>query len=210
MTTAWLLCHGSIVRCHDGVTIQTRPLFPLYNEEYIDARERGGEALMPRFAVSKAAAERLPLTHVPPRIRKMAMSVQRSNVLGISPVLVVYPLMRAVDFYWKRLGFDHPQLYGDPATMAVLERDGFRLCLQECDFDMTISPGGDCCDVQILVGDLDAEVQALRSFGVAIDFGPAEVIDGIRKRQIIEIVDPDNYRICIEQHTWLRAGAGHA
>jgi hypothetical protein len=77
----------------------------------------------------------------------MAMSVQRSKALGISPVLVVYPLMRAVDFYWKKLGFDHPRLFGNPPTSALLDRDGFRLCLQECDFDMTISPSGDCCDV---------------------------------------------------------------
>lgn len=137
----------------------------------------------------------------------MANSVQRSKVLGISPVLVVYPLMRAVDFYWKKLGFDHPQLFGDPPTFAVLERDGFALWLQEADFEVAISPCGDCCeDVRILVDDLEAEVQALRSLDVAIDFGPAEVIDGIRKRQIIEIVDPNNYRICIEQQTWLTAG----
>lgn len=114
--------------------------------------------------------------------------------------------MRAVDFYWKKLGFDHPRLFGNPPTSAILERDGFRLCLQEAEFDVTISPCGDGCDVQILVDDLEAEVQALRSFGVTIDFGPAEVIDGIRKRQIIEILDPNNYRISIEQQTWLTAG----
>ena len=113
--------------------------------------------------------------------------------------------MRAVDFYWKKLGFDHPRLFGDPPTFAVLERDGFALCLQEADFEVTISPCGDCADVLILVDDVEAEAQALRSLDVPIDFGPAEVIDGLRKRQIIEIVDPDNYRICIEQQTWLTA-----
>jgi hypothetical protein len=136
----------------------------------------------------------------------MAMSVQRSRVLGISPVLVVYPLMRAVDFYWKKLGFDHPRLFGDPPTFAVLERDGFALSLQEADFDVTISPCGDGADVRILVDDLEAELQALQSLGVAIDYGPVEIADGIHKWQSLGVVDPNDYRICMVQETWLTAG----
>src|SRR3569623_1402311 len=83
----------------------------------------------------RRTSERRRLIRVPLKRQTMARSVQRSKVLGISPVLVVYPLMRAVDFYWKKLGFDHPRLFGDPPTFAVLERDGFALCLQEADFD---------------------------------------------------------------------------
>jgi hypothetical protein len=48
--TAWLLSDRSVVRCEDGATIQLRHLFPLYNEEYVYAREHGSEALLSLFA----------------------------------------------------------------------------------------------------------------------------------------------------------------
>lgn len=130
-----------------------------------------------------------------------------SNVLSIAPVLVVHPLIRSVDFYWKKLGFGHPRFIGSPPTSAILERDGFLLCLQEADCEVTISPSGGW-DVHVRVEDLQAEVQALRECAVPIEYGPTEIVDGIRKRSFIEIIDPNSYRICIEQETWLTA-AGH-
>ena len=51
--TAWLLASlpsdDSLVRCKDGTTIQMYRVFPLYNEEYVYARENGTEALMSVF-----------------------------------------------------------------------------------------------------------------------------------------------------------------
>ncbi len=51
--TAWLLASlqsdNSVIRCKDGTMIQIYQLFPLYNEEYLYAREHGTEALMSLF-----------------------------------------------------------------------------------------------------------------------------------------------------------------
>lgn len=48
--TAWLLAAipsgPFVIHCKDGTTIQIYQLFPLYNEEYLYAREHGTEALM--------------------------------------------------------------------------------------------------------------------------------------------------------------------
>jgi Suppressor of fused protein (SUFU) len=48
--TAWLLASLSsdvtVIHCKDGTRIQIYQLFPLYNEEYLYAREHGTEALM--------------------------------------------------------------------------------------------------------------------------------------------------------------------
>ena len=41
---------------------------------------------------------------------------------GISPVLLVADLERAVSFYRDRLGFDC-ETYGEPATFATASRD---------------------------------------------------------------------------------------
>jgi catechol 2,3-dioxygenase-like lactoylglutathione lyase family enzyme len=140
------------------------------------------------------------------RIRYKSIALKS---LGIAPVLIVHPLMRAVDFYQKKLGFGYPQLIGNPATMAVLERDGFSLHLQEAEFEITISPSGGW-DLHLRVEELQAEIGALETLGVPIDFGPTEIVDGLRKRAFFEIVDPDNYRICIEQQIWLTAPIGNA
>lgn len=110
--------------------------------------------------------------------------------------------MRAVDFYWKKLGLRHPHLIGNPPAIAEFQRDGFLLYLHEAEFDVTISPSGGC-DVVIRVDDLEAELKVLQSQQVPIDFGPVEVVDGLRKRGRFEIVDPDGYRIAFEQQTWL-------
>lgn len=51
--TAWLLASlqsdDSVIHCSDGTRIQIYQLFPLYNEEYLYAREHGTEALMSLF-----------------------------------------------------------------------------------------------------------------------------------------------------------------
>jgi hypothetical protein len=113
--------------------------------------------------------------------------------------------MRSADFYWKKLGFGHPRLLGNPPAIAEFQRDGFLLYLHEAEFDVTISPSGGC-DVVIRVDNLEAELDALRAQEVPIDFGPVEVVDGLRKHARFEIVDPDGYRTAFEKHTWLTAG----
>lgn len=132
----------------------------------------------------------------------------RSRVLGVSPVLVVHPLLRAVDWYRHNLGFSHPQLLGSPPEIAIVERDGFLLYLVSADFEVTITPSGSW-DVHLRVEDLEAELQALRDGGVPIAFGPTEIVSGIRKRAFLEVVDPNGYHVCIEQQTWVTGADRH-
>lgn len=126
----------------------------------------------------------------------------RSNVLGVAPVLVVYPLLESADFYHKKLGFSHPQLLGDPLSVAVLERDGFFLYLQEAEAEVTISPSGSW-DIVLRVENVQVELDLLRTLGVPIERGPIEVVHGIRQWTILEIIDPNGYEICIKQESWL-------
>ena len=110
--------------------------------------------------------------------------------------------MAAVDFYREKLGFSHPQLFGDPPQIAILDRDGFELYLISVGDEATISPSGGW-DMHLRVSDLQAELQALRQLKVPIEFGPTEMINGIRKREFFEVLDPNGYCVCIEQQTWL-------
>ena len=134
---------------------------------------------------------------------RIAIEAKYSRLSGIVPVLVVHPLMQSVDFY-RKLGFKYPQLLGDPPTIAFLERNDFILCLEEADFEVTITPSG-TWDLILRVEDLDAELDALRAQEVTIKRGPTELVAGLLKRNIAEIVDPCGYVVCIEQRTWLTA-----
>lgn len=113
--------------------------------------------------------------------------------------------MLAVDFYWKKLGFGHPHLIGDPPTIAVFERDELALYLREAEFDVAISPSGGC-DVLLRVDSLQAELDALRAQDVSIEFGPVEFVDGLRIGASFEIVDLAGYRLCYQEWTWKTSG----
>lgn len=121
----------------------------------------------------------------------------RARVIATSPLLIVADLPRSLAFYAK-LGFDEPNVYGDPPCFAMLARDGFELMLSVGEGACAPRPNGPSgvWDVYIRVDDIAAELQALTAAGVAIDKGPTDAFYRMRE---VEVLDPDGHRLCIAQ-----------
>ena len=121
------------------------------------------------------------------------------KVLSTAMVFVVSDLQRSVDFYCQKLGFCEPALWGDPPCFAIMNRDSFDLMLSLAESKADIHPNGPkhIWDLAIRVINLEAEIAALRSAGVALDRGPTKTEYCMVE---IEVVDPDGYRICLGQN----------
>lgn len=138
----------------------------------------------------------------------MSAPTPRPRLNALTPLLVVSDLQRALDFYVQKLAFAEPSVWGEPPCFAMLNRDGFELMLSSDAEPARVRPNG-VWDLYLRVGDIAAELAALRAAGVTIDKGPTDTFYEMRE---IEIVDPDGHRICVAQdvgtgeltgaHTW--------
>jgi catechol 2,3-dioxygenase-like lactoylglutathione lyase family enzyme len=124
----------------------------------------------------------------------------RPRLLSTTPVLVVSDLQRALDFYCRKLGFDEPNVWGEPPCFAMLHRDGFELMLSLAEGGHRPTPNGPASvwDVYVRVPDVAAEIAALGEAGVPLAKGPTDLFYGMRE---IEVLDPDGYRWCFGQDT---------
>ena len=113
------------------------------------------------------------------------------KVLASAPHFFVRDLSRAVRFYVDVLGFDEPELWGDPPEFAMPARDGFMVMLAQADPDW-VTPYGrrNCWDAYFWIKGVDAFYQAIRD--------RAEVVHGPEDRDLygmreIGIKDPDGH-----------------
>lgn len=125
----------------------------------------------------------------------MSAPTPRPRLNALTPLLVVSDLQRALDFYLQKLAFAEPSVWGEPPCFAMLKRDGFELMLSSEAEPARARPSG-VWDLYLRVGDIAAELAALRAAGVTIDKGPTDTFYEMRE---IEIVDPDGHRICVAQ-----------
>jgi catechol 2,3-dioxygenase-like lactoylglutathione lyase family enzyme len=124
------------------------------------------------------------------------MSAARPRILGTSPCLVVSNMERSIAFYCDKLGFAEPNVWGEPPSFAMAQRDGFDIMLKLADGAQAVRPNGPggIWDLYIRVKDARDELEALKASGVAIDQDLSETEYDMLE---FEIVDPDGYRIAI-------------
>ena len=127
-----------------------------------------------------------------------------ARVTGISPVLLVADLDRAVAYYRERLGFDCV-VYGDPPNFATAGRDGQTILLALAEDSERLVPHWKIVDMMwnayIRVDDADAIYEELQERGAHIDYTIYDAPHGFRE---FGIQDPDGHDIAFGQ----RVGPG--
>jgi len=118
-----------------------------------------------------------------------------ARVTGISPVLLVADIDRAVAYYRDRLGFTC-ETYGDPPNFASAERDGSSVLLALCREPERIVPNWRIVDntwnVYIRVDDADAVYSEVQERGAPIDYTIYDAPHGFRE---FGVQDPDGHDI---------------
>jgi predicted enzyme related to lactoylglutathione lyase len=100
--------------------------------------------------------------------------VQVSNV---SPVLLVPDVFQTAEYYRDVLGFSFDQIYGDPPSFVILQRDGARLMFRQPregappPANASVTPSF-AWDVFLAVDDVEALAAELRGKGAEILSGP--------------------------------------
>ena len=117
---------------------------------------------------------------------------------GISPLLLVADLDRAVAFYRDGLGFDC-ELYGEPPDFAVARRDAAVILLRLAS-DERIVPNWQIADkavdAYIRVDDADAIYEEVQRRGARIDWTIYDAPHGFRE---FGVQDPDGHDIAFGQ-----------
>jgi len=123
----------------------------------------------------------------------------RPKVTGTATVLIVSDLQGALDFFGK-LGFIERAVWGEPPCFGMMNRDEFDIMLSLAEKPEQLHPNGrdGVWDLYINVGDLGAEIQALRSQGIAIKREPQQMDYGMLEA---DVVGPDGHLICFGQRS---------
>jgi predicted enzyme related to lactoylglutathione lyase len=118
---------------------------------------------------------------------------------GISPVLLVADLDRAVTFYRDALGFDC-DVYGEPPDFAVATRNAAVVLLALAPDGTRVVPNWQIVeklvDAYIRVDDADAIYAELQERGAAIDYTIYNAPHGFRE---FGVQDPDGHDIAFGQ-----------
>jgi predicted enzyme related to lactoylglutathione lyase len=100
--------------------------------------------------------------------------VQLSNV---SPVLLVADLFATAEYYRDVLGFAFDQIYGEPPSFVIVQRDGARLMFRQPREGSPQPPNAAVtpnfpADVFLAVDDVEALAEELKRKGADIVEGP--------------------------------------
>ncbi len=116
------------------------------------------------------------------------------KIVASSPHFFVTDLMKSVRFYVDVLGFDEPEIWGDPPCFAMPARDGFIVMLNQCE-GHDPSPNGprDCWDAYFWVDQIGDFLEIARDKG-------ADIVHGLENRPFygmreIGLRDPDGYML---------------
>lgn len=117
------------------------------------------------------------------------------RITGISPVLLVADIDRAIAYYRDRLGFTCTT-YGDPPNFASAQRDESSILLALCGEPERIVPNWRIVDqtwnVYIRVDDADAVYAEVQERGAEIDYTIYDAPHGFRE---FGVQDPDGHDI---------------
>lgn len=99
------------------------------------------------------------------------------QIVSVSPVLLVADVFETAEFYRDVLGFHFDQIYGDPPSFVIVERDGARLMFRQPPegapppANASVVPRFPA-DVSLSVDDVEALAEELRGKQAEILSGP--------------------------------------
>jgi predicted enzyme related to lactoylglutathione lyase len=120
------------------------------------------------------------------------------TLTGISPVLLVADIVRSVEYYRDRLGFEC-EVYGNPPDFAAARRDDATLLLALCADPERIVPNWNVHNIwnaYIRVDDADAVYEEVQRRGAGIDYTIYDAPHGFRE---FGVQDPDGHDIAFGQ-----------
>jgi len=122
-----------------------------------------------------------------------------ARLTGVSPVLLVADVERAVEYYRDRLGF-RCDVYGDPPDFVVAERDEAVILLALCHEPERIVANWKIVDMTwnayIRVDDVESIYAEVQERGAGIDYTLYDAPSGFRE---FGVQDPDGHDIAFGQ-----------
>ncbi|MEX2165422.1 MAG: VOC family protein [Methyloceanibacter sp.] len=98
------------------------------------------------------------------------------QVESISPVLLVADVVKAAEYYERRLGFT-VRVVGEPPNFAIVRRDGSSIMLNQVETGAAIHPNAGYdgrYDVYVRVSNADVLFQEIKARGADIAFEPSD------------------------------------
>src|SRR5262245_9039367 len=121
------------------------------------------------------------------------------TLTGVSPVLLVADIDRAVAYYTERLGFTC-DVYGDPPDFAVADRDAVTILLALAGEPERLVPHwhivNNMWNAYIRVDDVEAVYAEVQERGAGIDYTLYDAPSGFRE---FGVQDPDGHDIAFGQ-----------
>jgi catechol 2,3-dioxygenase-like lactoylglutathione lyase family enzyme len=122
-----------------------------------------------------------------------------ATLTGVSPVLLISDVDRAVDYWRDRLGFEC-EAYGDPPDFVVATRDAAVILMALCEEPEKIVPNWRIVDkvwnAFIRVDDVEAIYAEVQERGAGIDYTLYDAPSGFRE---FGVQDPDGHDIAFGQ-----------
>jgi predicted enzyme related to lactoylglutathione lyase len=122
-----------------------------------------------------------------------------ARLTGVSPVLLVADVDRAVEYYRDRLGV-RCDVHGEPPDFVVAERDAAVILLALCREPERIVPNWKIVDMTwnafIRVDDVESIYAEVQERGAAIDYTLYDAPSGFRE---FGVQDPDGHDIAFGQ-----------
>ena len=100
--------------------------------------------------------------------------MSRSKITASAPVLLVKDVVKASAYYHDKLGFDEPDIYGDPPNFCMVSRDSFTVMLAQVDSAHTVVPHWKVVEkmwnIYFWVDDVEAVYAEMQQRGAIIDY----------------------------------------
>ncbi len=120
---------------------------------------------------------------------------------GTAPYFMVCNLEASLAYYHQALGFNMPELWGDPPRFAMPSREGFTFMLHQAEGGAdvnTIRDQGGTWDAYIWINDADSLFSKFQEEGAIFEYEPC--IQEEYDMKEFAVRDPDGHIIAFGQH----------